>query len=104
MFQMVVRIISWVSIPVLLLASLLSGFAASYEFLVDCAICLGATSVILWAVRSKKYLLAAGFVAVAVVFSPFLLVVKIFLLLAFTCSATLVVAFAAFRAQPLPAV
>jgi len=104
MFQTVVRITKWASIPVLLLASILSRFTASYEFLVDCVICLGATVVILWAVRSKQYLLAAGFVAVGVVFSPLLLVVKIFLLLGFTCSASLVTAFAAFRTHPLPVV
>jgi len=104
MRQTVVNLIKWTSIPVLLLASILPRFAASYEFLVDCAICLGAAVVILWAVRSKQYLLAAGFVAVAVVFSPLLLVVKIFLLLGLTCSASLITVFAAFRTQPLPAV
>jgi len=103
MFQTVVRITKWVSIPVLLLASILSRFTANYEFLVDCVICLGATVVILWAVRSKEYLLAAGFIAVAVVFSPLLLVVKIFLLMGLTCSVSLIIVFAAFRTQPLPA-
>src|SRR5271166_2155356 len=42
MFRMVTRIIKWISIPVLLIASLFAYCAASYEPLVNLAICLGA--------------------------------------------------------------
>jgi hypothetical protein len=101
-FYMLITFITWASIPILLLASMLSRFTASYEFLVDLLICLAATIIALWAVRSKKYVLAAGFVAVAIVFSPFLLVSKIFLLMILTCTASLITAFATFRKQPLP--
>jgi signal transduction histidine kinase len=101
MFQTVVSIAKWASIPALLLASMLSRFTAGYELLVDLAICSGAVVVVQWAVRSKDYLWAAGFVAVAVVFSPLLLVVKIFFLMGFTCVATLVTLFSAFRSQLL---
>ena len=102
MFYMVIKIIKWTSIPILLLASMLSRFTASYELLVDLLICLAATVIALWAVRSKDYVLAAGFVAVAIVFSPFLLVSKIFLLMILTCTASLITVFTAFRRQPLP--
>ncbi len=102
MFYMVIKIIKWTSIPILLLASMLSRFTASYELLVDLLICLAATVIALWAVRSKDYVLAAGFVAVAIVFSPFLLVSKIFLLMILTCTASLITVFNAFRRQTLP--
>ena len=75
MLQMITRIIKWVSIPVLLIGSIFSPYAASYELLVDCVICLGAIVFLQRAIRSKEYLWAAGLIAIAVVFSPFLLVI-----------------------------
>jgi hypothetical protein len=101
-FYMLIKIIKWASIPILLLASMLSRFTDSYELLVDLLICLAATVIALRAVRLKDYVLAAGFVAVAIVFSPFLLVSKIFLLMILACTASLITVFAAFRTQPLP--
>jgi hypothetical protein len=103
MLQTVTRVIKRVSIPVLLIASMFSRYAASYELLVDCVICLGAVIIAQRAVQAKDYFWAAGFVVVAVVFSPFVLVVKIFLLMGVTCIATLAALFAVFRAQPLRA-
>lgn len=103
MFQMVTKIIKGVSIPVLLIASMFSCFAASYEPLVDFVICLGAIIFVPRAVRLKEYFWAAGLVAIVIVFSPLLLVVKIFLLMGFTCIVTFVTLLAAFRRQALPA-
>ena len=103
MFQTTTKIIKWVSLPVLLIASMCSRSAASYEFLVDIAICLGAVVFVQRAARSKEYFWAAGFIAIAVVFSPLLLVVKIFLLLALTCIVTFGTLLTAFRTEPLPA-
>ena len=106
---MVTKIVKRVSIPVLLIASIFSRYAASYEFLVDSVICLGALILIQQAVRLKDYFLAAGFVTVAVVFSPFLLVVKVFLLMGLTCIASVVTlvtvlrTLPAFRTPPLQA-
>ena len=102
MFYMLIKIIKWASIPILLLASMLSRFTDSYELLVDLLICLAATVIALRTVRLKDYVLAAGFVAVAIVFSPFLLASKIFLLMILTCTASLTTVFNAFRTQPLP--
>ena len=103
MLQTVLKIIKWISLPVLLTASLLSRFAASYELLVNLVICLGAIILVERSARSKEYYWAAGFTGIAVVFSPLLLVDKIFLLLGFTCIVTSLTLFAAFRMQPLPA-
>ena len=104
MFQMVTKIINWVSLPVILIASMFSRSAGSYELLVDVVVCLGAIIFVPRAVRLKQCFWTAGFMAIAVVFSPLLLVAKIFLLMGFTCIATFVTLVRAFRTQPLPAV
>jgi len=96
------RIIKWISIPVLLIASLFGFCAASYEPLVDLAICLGAIIFIQRAIRLREYFWAAGFLAIVVVFMPLPLVVKIFLLMGFTCVATFANLLTAFRPQAAP--
>jgi hypothetical protein len=97
---MVPTIIKWVSLPMLLAASMLPRSAASYEFLADLAICLGAVFLIQRAVRLTDFVWAAGFVSTVIVFSPLLLVVKIFLLLGFTCVAASITSLA-LRMQPV---
>jgi hypothetical protein len=101
---MVLKIIKWVLLPALLIASILSRSAASYELLLDFAICFGVLILVQKAVRLKEYFWAAGLMAIAIIVSPLLLVVKIFLLTGFTCVATFVTLLAAFRMQPKPAV
>jgi len=72
-----------------------------YEFLVNSLICLTAVLFsVQWAVRSGEYFWAAAFVGIAVLFSPLLLVVKIFLLLGLSCVVTLAALVAAFQTQP----
>jgi len=103
MLRMVTKIVKWVSIPVLLIASLFACCTASYEPLVDLAICLGAIVLVQRAIRLKEYFWAAGFLAIGVVFTPLSLMVKIFLLMGFACVATFANLLAAFRTQPAPA-
>src|SRR5436189_6216972 len=103
MFQKVLKVIKWVSLPVLLMASVFSRFAASYELLLNLVICLGAIILVERSARSKEYYWAAGFTGIAVVFSPLLLAYKIFLLMGFTCVVTSLTLYAAFRMQRLPA-
>lgn len=100
---MVTTIIKSVSLPVLLVASLFSHYAANYELLVNCVVCMGAIIFVQRAVRLEEYFWAAGFVAIAVVFSPLLLVVRIFLLMGLACIVTFVTLLAALRKQPAPA-
>jgi hypothetical protein len=104
MFDTVTRIIKWISLPVLLTASIFSRYATVYEGLVDLLICMGAVVFALRVVRLKEYFWAAGFVAIAIVFSPLVLVLKIFLLMAFTCVAMFATLAMAFRTQPVLAV
>lgn len=103
MFQMASTIVKWASIPVLLIASLFACCAASYEPLVDLAMFLGAIIFVQRAIWLKEYFWAGGFLAIAVVFTPLPLVVKVFLLMGFTCAATFANVIAAFRTQPAPA-
>jgi hypothetical protein len=100
---MVTRIIKWISIPVLLIASLFAYCAASYEPLVDLAICLGVIVFVQRAIRVREYFWAAGFLAIGVVFTPLSLIIKIFVLMGFACIATFANLLAAFRPQPVAA-
>ncbi len=100
---MFARIVKWVSIPLLLIAALFTPFAASYEFLLNVAICQGALIVVYGTFRAKEYALASGFVAIAIVFSPLPLIFKIFVLLSFTSVATFVALLDTWKTQPASA-
>jgi hypothetical protein len=43
---MVTKVAKWISIPVLLLASMVSRSATGYQLLVDLLICMGATCIV----------------------------------------------------------
>ena len=88
MFKTIAELAKWCSIPVLVVASMFSYFAARYEPLVDSVVCLGAIILIQRAVWSKEYSWAAGLVAIVVSFSPLPLTVKIFALTSLTCIGT----------------
>jgi len=94
----------WGAMPVLLTGALFTGLAGRYEPLVDFAICLGAMLFLHRAVWLREHFWAAGIVVIGVVFSPLFLVVKIFLLLAFTCMVACLTVLAGFRPQPAQAV
>ena len=101
MFHTITKSIKWISLPALLVATMFSRYAAGYELLIDFVVCLGAIFFVQRAVWMKEYYWAAGFVAIAVVFSPFALAVKIFLLMGLVCVATSATLASAFRTKPL---
>jgi hypothetical protein len=103
-FQMLKKSVLWIFIPVLLVASLFACCTSRYEPLVDSVICLGAMVFIQRAVWRKQYFWAGGFLAIMVAFCPFSLVFKIFLLMIFTCIATLKNLLETFRAEPVPVI
>ena len=103
MFQAMAKIIKRASMPVVLVASLFSCLAASYEALAGFVICMAAIILIQRAVWSKDYYWAVGFAAAFVMFSPMFLVVKVFLLMGFACTVVFMALAAAFR-TPLPTV
>jgi hypothetical protein len=81
MFPMAAKNVKWFSIPLLLIGSLFSFYAASYAPMLASTICVAALVFVQRAVRSKDYFRAAGLVAVAVALTPLVLAMKIFLLL-----------------------
>jgi hypothetical protein len=103
MFQTITKVSQWLSFPILLLVALCSRSAGRYELLLDVVVCMGAVIAVRRAVWQKEYFFAAGFVGIALVFVPLLLVVKIFLLMTIACVATFFTILAAFKPQPLPA-
>lgn len=97
---MSISTVKWFSLPVLLIGSLFSRFAGSYEFPLNLLVCACALVVVQRVVALKEYAWAAGFVGVAAVFSPLTLLVKIFLLMGITCIAAVVSIYAACNLQP----
>lgn len=91
------KIVKYVSIPVLLIGSLFTCCAANYQLPMDFVIWVAAILFIRHAVRLHEYYLASGFGAVLVVFSPLPLMVKGLLLVAFAGIATFTRMWAAFR-------
>ena len=101
MSQIITNVIKWSSLPGLLIGSVFSQNAVIDEFLVNFLICFVAVLFsVQWVVLSGEYFWAAAFVGIAVLFSPLLLVVKIFLLLGLACAVTLATLVAAFQTQP----
>ena len=98
---MSMAIVKWISLPVLLAGSLFARFAGTYEILLNLLVCAGALVVVQRAVSFREYLWAAAFVGVAIVFSPLTLIVKIFLLMSFTCVVALAGVYAAWKPQPV---
>jgi hypothetical protein len=103
MFQKVMKVIKWTAIPVLLIAAPFSGFAANYQPLLDCLVCMGAVFFIQRAVWLKAYAWAAGMVAVVGVFSPLFPITKIFLIMGLTLVASVAVVLTSWRREPLAA-
>jgi hypothetical protein len=99
--EMSMTIVKWISLPVLLTGSLLARFAGTYEIVLNLLVCAGALVVVQRAVSFREYVWAAAFMGIAIVFSPLTLIIKIFLLLSFTCIVALAGVYAAWKPQPL---
>ena len=94
-------LVKWISLPVLLTGSVFARFAGNYEIVLNLLVCAGALVVVQRAVSIREYLWAASFVGVAIVFSPLMLIIKIFLLLSFTSIGALAALYEAWKPQPL---
>ncbi len=101
MFRKVEIAVQWVSVPALLIGSIFSYFAASYEPLLNLAICLDGALLAAWAFHRKRYFAGAGFAAIVIAASPLPLASKIFLLMGVACIGASGAMFAAFRPQPV---
>jgi len=98
---MITRIIKYVSLPVLLITAFFSCLAASHEFVLDITVCAGAVIAAQHAAWVREYFWSAAFVAIALIFSPLVLVVKIFLLMGTACVAAFATLLAAWKTQPM---
>jgi hypothetical protein len=86
---MATTVIKLVLVPALLLGSMFSPMAGAYEERLVRAVWLGAMIAVLLALRARDYFMAGGMCAVAIVFSPLVLPVKIFALLGFASLVTI---------------
>jgi len=95
-----------VSIAALLLAAMSWRSLTSYQLLLlDLAVFMGAVVVAQQAVRAKRYLWTAAFVAIALLFNPVVPVPRptadLFLLMIFVCLAPFAFSLAALKTQPI---
>ena len=103
MLQKIKTMLKWASIPALIALALFSDLAGPYRSLLNLGICLSAVLFMQRATWLKEYAWGAVSVVVCVVFSPLLLLTKIFLLMFLTCIAALLALRAAFRPQTVAA-
>ncbi len=101
---MLTNLVKWTVIPAVLIASLFSELAGTYEPWLNAAACLVAIILVQRSCWRQQYIWGAGFTAIAVMFGPFGLAVKVFLLLGLTTLAAFSALVAGFRMRPLPVV
>jgi Family of unknown function (DUF6804) len=100
---MFTKIMKLVCVVALLLAAFWVG-SPGVEILLDILICVGAVMVLTQAVARTKYLWAAGFAVVAVLFNPVVPVVlsrNVFLGLDLACILAFLLSLAAMKRQPI---
>ncbi len=100
---MFTRIMKWVSVAVLLLA-VLRPPTGSYQVVFEVVVCMSGLVAATQAVRAGKYLWAAGFVAITVLFNPVAPVAlarRTFLWLDLVCLMTFLISLAALKTQPI---
>ncbi len=103
---MFTKIMKLVCVVALLLAALWAA-SPGIGILVDIVVCVGAVMVSTQAVARRKYLWAAGFAAIAVLFNPVVPVVlsrNVFLALDLACILAFLLSLAAMRRQPMPSI
>jgi uncharacterized protein DUF6804 len=100
---MLTNVMKWVSFAALLLA-LIWRSSASLQIAVELVVSVGALLVIAQAMRARKYLWGAGFVAIAVLFNPvvpFALSRGMFFGLVLISMAAFLTSMAALKRQPI---
>ena len=100
---MLTTIMKWISIAVLLGAALW-GAGPGYQVLLEFVVCVSALLVIMQAGRSGKYLWAAGFTVIAVLFNPIAPVAfspRTFFWLDWVCAVTFLVSLITLRRQTI---
>jgi uncharacterized protein DUF6804 len=101
--QMLTKIMKWVSLAALMLA-LLWRSSAGLLIAVELVVSVGALLVVAQALRARKYVWGAGFMAIAVLFNPvapFALSRTMFLSLVLITMSAFLASMAALKRQPL---
>jgi hypothetical protein len=99
---MTAKFMKWLSI-VALLVGLLAQSSASYRIVLELVVFVAALVVVVQAFRTGKYLWAAGFVSIAVLFNPVAPLSfpdRLFLWLDLTCLAAFAFSLAGLKTQP----
>jgi hypothetical protein len=104
-FEMLSKIMKWVSSAVLLLMAAFSGAAEGYQLLSSLVVFLGAIIVLQEAVGEREYVWAAGFLAIALIFNPAAPVFQAsgtwFPIMALVCTAVFSVSLVALKTRPV---
>ena len=102
---MLARIMKWISSVALLQMAVFSNDSGSYQLLFGFLVFMGAIVVLQQAIGAHKYLWAAGFVAIALVFNPiapfFLASDNWFPLAALVCTSVFMLSLTALKTRPL---
>jgi hypothetical protein len=72
-FQVLTKIMKWITMAALLTAAMLWRSAANsqfLQFLLGFVVCFGAGVVVMQALRAKKFVWAVGFAGIALLFNP----------------------------------
>jgi len=99
---MVTRFMKYLSIGALLVGLLMRS-STSYRIVLELVVCVAALAVVAQAFRTGKYLWAAGFLSIAVLFNPvapFTLSSRTILWLDVACVATFAISVAALKTRP----
>lgn len=99
------KIVKWFSIAALLLAALFWRSAANYQFVLNMTVSIGATVVVIQAIRADKYRWAVGFAGLVLLFNPlvpvFALSGPVSLLVVLVSVAPFAISLAALKTQPV---
>lgn len=101
MQQIFTQLAKWSMIPILVVVSMFSYFAAGYEPLLAGIITLGTVILVVRAIKGREYSWAVALLTIIVAFSPHFLETKIFLVIGIACIVTATMLLAAFQMRPL---
>ena len=102
---MLTKIMKWSSIAALVVTVLFRETGENYRLVLNFGICMGAILVIRQALQAKQYVWAAGFIAIALLFNPMVVILRpvgyFFLLLVLIFLAMFGISLVALKTQDL---
>ena len=102
---MITKIVKWICIAALCLGAVVWRSPANYQLVLDSVIAAGSVIVAVQAARARQHAWAAGFIVLALLFNPFLTVLRPDprwnLLVALVCIVPFAISLSAVKVQPL---